>query len=47
MMRADALNLDIDPVRTKITGTQQVPISYIYSANKIKSKEFLADENLS
>ena len=30
MMRADAFNLQVDPVRTEITGTQHIPISHIY-----------------
>ena len=29
MMRADAFNLHVDPVRTEITGTKQIPISHI------------------
>ena len=31
MMRSDALNLDIDPVRTEITGTQHILILHIFS----------------
>ena len=41
MMRDDALNLDIDPVITEITGKQYIPISHVCSNNNRKSKEFL------
>ena len=34
MMRADALNSDNYPVRTKIIGTQQIPISLICSTDE-------------
>ena len=47
MMKADALNLDINPVRKKMTGTKQIPISHFCSTDESKSTEFLADENLS
>ena len=30
MMRADALNLQIDPVRTGMTGMQQIPILNVF-----------------
>ena len=46
-MRANALNSHIDPVKTEMTGTQQIPISQICSIDKIESKDILADEILS
>ena len=45
-MRADAFNLDIDPVRTKMIGTQQIMISHDCDLEKSESKGILADENL-
>ena len=47
MMRDDALNLHVDPVRTEITGTQQIPILQVCSSGKSESKRILADENVS
>ena len=47
MMKADALNLDINPVRKKMTDTQQIPISHVCSTDESKSKEFLVEKNLS
>ena len=47
MMRADALNLGINPVRKKITGTKQITISHVCSTDESKSKEFLVEKNLS
>ena len=46
MMRADALNSHIDPVRTETTGTQHIPISHVCDSDKSESKEILADETL-
>ena len=46
MTRADYLNLDIDTLRTEMTGTKQIPISHFCYTDEIKSKEFLADEKL-
>ena len=45
MMRSDDLNLDIEPVRTEMTGTQNIPISHVCSKDESKSKEFLADKH--
>ena len=47
MMRPDARNLHIGPVRTEMTGTQQIPISHVCELDERKSKYFLVDENLS
>ena len=47
MMRDDTLNFHVDPVRTEITGTQQIPISHVFDSDKSKSKEVLADKHLS
>ena len=47
MMIADTLNLHVGPVRTEITGTQQITISHIFDLNKREPKEILADKILS
>ena len=47
MMRSDALNFNVDPVRTKMTGMQQIPISYVCDSEDSKSKGIIADKNLS
>ena len=47
MMRADDLKLDNYPVRTEMTGKKQILILHVCSTDDIKSKEFLADKNLS
>ena len=36
MMRTYALNLEIDPVRTEMTGMKQIPISHVFSTDKSK-----------
>ena len=46
MMRADAFNLHVDPVRTEITGTQQIPILHVCDLGKSKSKGITSDETL-
>ena len=46
MMRADALNLRVYPVKTEITGTQQIPTSQIYFTDNNKLEEFLAGKTL-
>ena len=46
-MKENALNSNIDPVRTKMTGTKNIPILHVCSEDDIKSKEFLVDINLS
>ena len=47
MMRSDALNLHIYPVRTEITATKQITTLHVYSSYKSELKEFLVEENLS
>ena len=42
MIRADALNLHVYPVRTEMT----VPSSYVYSMDESELKEFLFDKTL-
>ena len=46
IMRADPLNLRVDPVRTEMTCTLQIPISCVCDSDKRKSKEIIADENV-
>ena len=46
-MRADAFNSHVDPVRMKMTGTQQIPVNQFFGSDKSKSKEILADKKLS
>ena len=46
-MRADALNLHVDPVRTEMTAPQKIPISHICDAGESESKYILADKNVS
>ena len=46
MMRADALNLHVDPVRTEMTSMQQIMISHVCDSYKSKSKGIIKDENL-
>ena len=47
MMRSDALNLHVYPVRMEITSTQHIPTSHVCSTYKRKLKEFLVYEALS
>ena len=47
MMRADALNLHVYPVRTDMTGTKQIPTSHIFSTDERELKAFPVDKNLS
>ena len=47
MMRAGDLNLENAPVRTEMTDTHQIPIFYVCFTDESKSKDFLADDNLS
>ena len=47
MMRADTFNSRVDPARTEITRSKQIPISQVCSSDKSKSKGIIADENLS
>ena len=46
MIRCYAFNLRIDPVRTKITDTQHIPISQVCDSDERGSKEIIADKNL-
>ena len=36
MMRDDALNFHVDPVRMEMTGTQQIPIFHVCDSDKIE-----------
>ena len=47
MMRSDALNLHVYPVRTQMNGTQNILTSNVYSKYKSKLKKFLVDKTLS
>ena len=47
VLRADAFNSQIDPIKKEMTGTQHIPILYVYSLDESESKGFIADENLS
>ena len=44
-MRADAFNWHIYPVRTKMIGMQQVPISHVRDLDEIKSKNILEEKS--
>ena len=46
MMRADALNSHVYPVRTEITDTKQILPSPVCSTDEIKLNYFLVDENV-
>ena len=46
MMRSDALNLHICPVRIKMTDTKQIPISHVCYTYKIKPEEFRVNKTL-
>ena len=47
MVRYNAFNFHIDPVRTEMNGTQQIPILHVFSSNESGSKGTIADDNLS
>ena len=47
IMRADSINLQVDPVRTEVTDEKQTLILHVCSMDDIKSKEFLVDKQLS
>ena len=47
MMRADAFNLHIYPVRKKITATQHIPILHVFNLDGSKSKGIIVEKNLS
>ena len=42
MMIADELNLNVDPVRTEINGTQQITISQVCGLDESKPKGIIA-----
>ena len=47
MIRSDAFNSRVDPVKTKITGKQHIPILHVCYSYKSESKGFIVDENSS
>ena len=47
MMRVDALNLRVYPVKTKMTTMKQIPISSVFSTDKSELKYSLVNETLS
>ena len=47
IVRADALNLHIYPVRTDMTATTQIPILRICSTDERKLEELLVDKTVS
>ena len=47
MVRADAFNLHVEPVRTKMDGTQEILILYVCDSDERKPKGIIADEILS
>ena len=47
MIRADVFNYNVDPIRTKVTGTQHIPTLYVYDQDEKKSKGIITDKNLS
>ena len=47
MMRYDALNLHVYPIRTEITATKQIPTLQVCSTDNSELKEFLVDKTLS
>ena len=47
MMISNAFNFHVDPVRTEMAGTQQIPILQICDSGKSESNVTITDENLS
>ena len=47
MMRADALNSHVYPIRTEMTVTKQIPTSHVCYKDESELKEFLVDKTLS
>ena len=45
MMRADAFNLHVYPVRMEMTDTQQIPISHVWDSEDKESKEIIEGAN--
>ena len=46
MMRADTFNLHVDPVRTKMTSMEQIPIYQVCSLYKSKAKWIITDKKI-
>ena len=46
IIRADALNSRVYPLRTEITGLKHILVLYVCSMDNSKSKELIVDENL-
>ena len=46
IVRSDALNLHIYPVRTEMTGMDHIPMSHVCSKDQSESEEFPVDETL-
>ena len=46
MLRADALNLHVYPVRTEMTATKHILVSHVCSTDDSKLKGFLVDKTL-
>ena len=47
MMRADALNSHIYPIRTEMTATKQIPILHVCYTDESEIEEFLVDKTIS
>ena len=47
MMRADAFNFQVDPVRIEMTGSQHITILQVCFLDDSESKGIIADKNLS
>ena len=45
MMRDDALNLQVYPVRTEMTATKQIPTLHVCSKDESELKEFPVGKN--
>ena len=45
MMRADALNSRVYPVRTEMTAMKYIPILQVFSMENIESKDFLLEKH--
>ena len=46
MMRSDAVNLHIYPVRVEMNGAKHIPILHVCSMNNNESKELFVDKNI-
>ena len=47
MMRADALNSHVYPVRMEMTATKYIPVLHVCSTGESELKEFLVNKTLS